>query len=239
MKSRTYRALNAPTRSFGLGKFGNIVMVAVAAAIWVYVLDVPHQHSFTPLPAANSSSTPRAIRMREFEALFEGATPLAELARRGQYTVVEVYTDDCIVCREFEEAFAPFNSRRADVSLIRVHYPSGTNHRIRAKSDEDYRQQVEDIDSRISSYGLCTSPHLEVYGPDRKPLARDSCTSRDGTAFMRDWITHETEAESGPTYMLFVKIVLGYLILYVALLSLDAYINDNKKWWYHRFSDAD
>ena len=51
--------------------------------------------------------------------------------------------------------------------------------------------------TRMKSYGLCGTPHVEIYGPDHQALARDTCTSRSGTGFAWDWITLETGAKPG------------------------------------------
>jgi hypothetical protein len=76
--------------------------------------------------------------MLDFEALFEIDAPLSNLSRTGQYTVVEVYIDGCMWCQEFETAFGPFQSRRPDVSWVRVHDPGEMSFRFEGNSGSDH-----------------------------------------------------------------------------------------------------
>jgi hypothetical protein len=66
------------------------------------------------------------------------------------------------------------------------------NIRFSGSSAADVQRQAETYKARMESYGFCGTPHIEVYGPDRNVLAKDTCSSRAGTVFMWDWITQET-----------------------------------------------
>jgi hypothetical protein len=179
-------------RQAGLGLFGTIVVIAVAAAAAYYYFHKPHHRAFGTLPVANSSSRTHSPRMEEFNALFDGGTPLASFARPGEYTVVEVYLDVCAYCREFEKGFDAFNDRRPDVSYVRVHHPGHVSIRLSGNSREEMQRQADAYKAKMDSYGFCGTPHVEVYGPNREVLAKDTCGSRAGTVFMWDWITQET-----------------------------------------------
>jgi hypothetical protein len=179
-------------RQSGLGTLGTIFIFALAAAVAFYYFHKPRHKAIGTLPVANANTEASAPRMREFAALFEGGTRLSNFARPGEYTVVEVYLDTCVYCREFEAAFGPFNERRGDVNLVRVHHSGHMNVQVHGASLEEVHQQVDAFNKKMADYGLCGTPHVEVFGPDRNLLARDTCGSRAGTVFMWDWITQET-----------------------------------------------
>jgi hypothetical protein len=192
MASRKLREHSA-NRAAGLGLIGVIAIFAVAAAIAFYYFHKPrHRVVYDAMPVANSSSSPNSPRKAEFETLFASDTPLSSFARHGEYTVVEVYLDVCAYCREFEAGFAPFNAQRADVSFVRIHHPGHMNVHFKGHNAADMQRQAEDYKARMQSYGFCGTPHVEVYGPDRSLIAKDTCGSRAGTVFMWDWITNET-----------------------------------------------
>ncbi len=130
--------------------------------------------------------------LREFADLFNSDTSFASLATRGQYTVIEVYLDQCAYCRELEAALIPFREKRNDINLVRIHHPGSINNSIQAHSREELESQLRIMNERMASYQLCGSPHVEVYGPDKKPLAVDSCKDHEGTAYLWNWITNET-----------------------------------------------
>lgn len=179
-------------RPSGLGAISLIALIAIAVGAWYYFHRPHHKTSNTQLPAANSRSSAGHPRMAEFETLFADGTPLSSFARPGEYTVVEVYLDVCAYCRELESALGPFNDRRPDVSLVRVHHPGHMSIQLHGNSRDDMQRQAEAFNVKMQSYGFCGTPHVEVYGPDRQPLAIDTCKSRAGTIFMWDWIGTET-----------------------------------------------
>lgn len=186
MGLRNYQGPSAK-KSAGLGLLGMIVVVAIVAAVAYYFLYKPR-----PLPVANANSSPHMPRMVEFETLLADGTPFASFAQPGEYTVVEVYLDVCAYCRDLEAAFESFNDRRPDVRLVRVHHPGAIEVRFSGNSNAEIQAQAEEFDAKMRSYGLCGTPHVEVYGPDGQALATDSCGSRAGTAFIWKWITQES-----------------------------------------------
>jgi hypothetical protein len=132
------------------------------------------------------------IDQREFADLFNSDRSLASLAKLGNYTVIEVYLDQCSYCRELEAALTPFHDKRKDVTVIRVHHPGQMSSSVTANTREEMEARMKVMNERMSSYQLCGSPHVEVYGPDKKPLGVDTCKDRAGTAFLWNWMTSET-----------------------------------------------
>jgi hypothetical protein len=191
MSARRLREHGA-RRAAGLSLVATIIVIAVVAAVAFHYFHKPRHKAVGTLPAANANTSAHSPRKAEFETLFADGTSLASFARPGEYTVVEVYLDVCAYCREFEAGFDPFNDRRPDVSFVRVHHPGRMNVQIHGTSREDVQRQADAYSAKMQSYGFCGTPHVEVYGPDRSLLAKDTCGSRAGTVYMWDWITQET-----------------------------------------------
>ncbi len=178
-------------RPNSLTKIISIVAVLAAAALWYATThragNNVEQFSVPRVPGSNGT-----VEQREFADLFDHDIALSSLATAGKYTVVEIYLDQCTYCRELEAAFAPFREKRSDVDIIRVHHPGRLNNSISATSREELEEKMAAMKTRMDSYQLCGSPHVEVFGPDKKPLGLDTCKHRDGTAFLWNWIRSET-----------------------------------------------
>ena len=142
---------------------------------------VPQDHFDAPPALATRHGS--AIRPHEFAPLFMDAKPLANLARDGVYTVVEVYINTCSTCKQLEAELPAFVAHRQDVVVRRVHFPEDG---LSFSSDDS-----KAIAARIDSYHICGTPHVEIYGPDREPLHRDNCGAKDGLNYLRAWIAAE------------------------------------------------
>lgn len=127
------------------------------------------------------------IHRVEFMTLFDQKRPFSAIAADNYYTVVEVYLDSCAICKRLEQGFEPFLKQRQDVMIKRVHFPeSGMNFSISSQ------QEADELQSRIESYRVCGTPHVEIYGPDQQLVSADDCVSKQGTNFLRLWISAET-----------------------------------------------
>ena len=156
-----------------------------------------------------SKRTANAIQTYEFTELFDQNTPTSRLARKGYYTVVEGYIDSCTICKALEADFRPFLHNRPDVLIHRVHFPeNGVSQSFNGSSQQELNRQMDNYYDRLGSYrfnhvektstayrlSTCGTPHIEIYGPDRKLIAADNCTeknSKAGLAFIRKWIKAE------------------------------------------------
>lgn len=148
--------------------------------------------TFRPAPIAIDGSSKAEIMRREFTEMFESDTALDTLAIEGRFTIVEVYLDDCAYCRELEAALGPLGEKRPDIVVARIHHSGRTHMDVTGATKEEVMKKVERLNARMNSYGLCGTPHVEVYGPDRQPLGKDRCGDRAGTAFLWSWIATET-----------------------------------------------
>ena len=169
-----------------------LLVVLIAGAVNLYLnhrnATPVYKHVSLPILAdANKTS-----EQFEFNDLFDRDTTLSNLATPGHYTVVEVYLDQCTYCRELESALVKFQDQRKDVDVVRVHHPGHMSANVRASTREELNQKMQALNDKMSSYQLCGSPHVEVYGPDKQALGLDTCKSRGGTAFIWNWITSET-----------------------------------------------
>jgi hypothetical protein len=168
-----------------------LFVLAVTAVSFVYKSS-RHHDNFKPSVVPVVGNATNSADQREFADLFNSDTSFASLATRGQYTVVEVYLDQCAYCRELEAALEPFQEKRGDIHLVRVHHPGTMGNSIHASSREEMEAQVKLMNARMTSYQLCGSPHVEVYDADKKPLGVDTCQDRAGTEFLWKWISTET-----------------------------------------------
>jgi len=142
-----------------------------------------------PPPADEREGAP--IRRTEFRNLLDRRQPLSELAVAGQYTVVEVYLDSCAICRRLESGFQAFTDKRRDVTIRRVHFPEdGLQIEVSGATQQEMEANARSIQTLMDS--ICGTPHVEVYGPDRQPIARDLCGDKSGTEYLRGWIAAET-----------------------------------------------
>jgi len=139
-----------------------------------------------------------ASKTVEFKTLLDRKQTLDRLAKQGYYTVVEVYLDSCPLCRRLESGFKPFLAKRQDVYIRRVHFSAGgLQFSFDGSTQAEVQAQVTAANNLMQSYSLCGTPHVLVFGPDKKALAADSCSSRDGTRFLQSWINTETGSLPG------------------------------------------
>ena len=51
---------------------------------------------------------------------------------------------------------------------------------------------MNDLQSRIESYRVCGTPHIEIYAPDGTLVSADNYSKKQGGDFLRRWISTET-----------------------------------------------
>ena len=164
----------------------NLIWIIVGAAI-VYYLYGGANPDFAVPQQTPSVRQNNGISQVEFMNLFHEKKSFSHLAKENYYTVVEVYLNSCSICKRLESGYNPFLDKRKDVLIKKIHFPeSGINFTISSQ------QEAEDIQSRIESYKVCGTPHVEIYGPDKNLISADDCGSKRGTDFLRSWISTET-----------------------------------------------
>lgn len=133
----------------------------------------------------------------------------AGLARKGYYTIIEGYIDTCPICKRLEADFTPFLQQRPDVLIRRVHFPeNGAGQSFNGNSQAEINRQMSAYMERLGKYrfnhvvktadayqiSTCGTPHIEIYGPDKKLIAADLCADKNdksGLAFLKKWLKTE------------------------------------------------
>lgn len=164
----------------------NLIWFVIGAFVLYYFYDGGFSNFVVP-QHAQSRSSGNGIEQVKFMTLFDQKKSFSSLANDKHYTVLEVYLNTCSICKRLEKGFEPFVKNRQDVIIQRVHFPeSGMNFTITSQ------QEAEEIQNRIESYQVCGTPHVEIYGPGGTLISADRCGSKEGTKFLRHWISAET-----------------------------------------------
>ena len=158
--------------------------------------NAPNVKTSPSLPVASDRTLAPLTEFVEFMELFDRDKSLSSLARAGQYTVVELYLDVCAYCRALEAALPDFIKKRPDVGIVRVHHPGQINISVTGSSEASFRQNAEALQAKMTRYAMCGTPHVEIYGPDKQPVAVDTCDKRTGTNYVWNWISKETGVRS-------------------------------------------
>ena len=184
----------------------NIFFIIVAFVIGAFLLDIIGSGAgFTnpPTAAGSREGNIKKIKKYEYLDLFEKAKPTSKLAVKDHYTVIEGYIDTCSICKKLESKFTPFLSKRKDVVIRKIHFPE-SGARFSFNSLEEQIEHLERmsiynfnhvvINEDSASFRNCGTPHIEIYGPDKKLIATDICGEKNlktGLAFINNWIKSE------------------------------------------------
>lgn len=164
----------------------NLIWIIIAVVTGFYLVNRTDSGFAVPQQTAKLRSH-NGIEQIEFLSLFDNKKSFPQIASNEHYTVVEVYLDSCSICKRLEKGFRPFLDKRKDVVIKRIHFPeSGINFTFTSQ------QEADEIQARMESYRVCGTPHIEIYGPDKNLIAGDICGSKQGTNFLRQWISAET-----------------------------------------------
>jgi len=185
-----------------------IIIIAIIASAIYYQGNDPAAGFVMPVAAAGQR-TGSGIKKYEFTELFDQNKTFSKLAKKDYYTVIEGYIDTCTVCKRLESDFPGFLKQRKDVIIRKVHFPEGAvSQSFIGRSQEEMMQQMDDYYKRLGRYNFhhvvkteteyqlttCGTPHVEIYGPDKKLIASDKCGEKNlkkGLNFLRTWIKKE------------------------------------------------
>ncbi len=115
-----------------------------------------------------------------------GAT-FADLARPGVYTLIVVSSDRCPPCQKLEKRLPAFLSARPDVVVMTVDLPSSFS----AGSEQEAQKMMASMQARNGRYNVGSTPHVEIFDPSGKPIARDDGSDKDGYELLQEWIAAE------------------------------------------------
>lgn len=148
----------------------------------------------------------------EFDRLLAAETRFEDLAHAGYYTIIEGYTDSCGACRALEKRLPALLAARGDVVLRRVRFSEHGGRKFEARDAAGMRAQVQAYAEQLGAYrsfsvemgedgpriGTCGTPHIEIYGPDGRLMAGDSCDDvrvrKTGLGFLRRWLAAQTSS---------------------------------------------
>lgn len=185
-----------------------IIIVIIASAIYYQGDDL--LAGFVKPVAVAGQRTGSGIKKYEFTELFDQNKTFSKLAKKDYYTVIEGYIDTCTICKRLESDFPKFLKQRKDVMIRKVHFPEGgVSQSFSGSTQEEMMQQVADYHERLGRYNfnhivktdteyrlsVCGTPHVEIYGPDKKLIATDKCGEKNlktGLNYLRNWIKSES-----------------------------------------------
>ncbi len=190
----------------------NLIFIIIAIIIGaVYYQDNDSAAGFIAPAAAAGQRSGSGIMKYEFTELFEQNRVFSKLAKNNYYTVIEGYIDTCTICKKLESDFPEFLKQRKDIIIQKVHFPEGgVSQSFSGSTQEEMMQQIDDYYERLGRYSfnhvvktdaeyrlsVCGTPHVEIYGPDKKLIATDRCGEKNikaGFNFLKNWIKSEKQ----------------------------------------------
>ena len=187
-----------------------IIIIAIIAGAIYYQDNEPAAGFVIPVAAAGQRTGTRYKEVRVHRRLFDQNKTFSKLAEKDYYTVIEGYIDTCTICKKLESDFPKFLKQRKDVIIRKVHFPEGSvTQSFSGSTQEEMMKQVADYHERLGRYNfnhvvktdteyrlsVCGTPHVEIYGPDKKLIATDKCGEKNlksGLNFLRNWIKSES-----------------------------------------------
>jgi len=104
----------------------NKLFLTSAFAAAAYFMFFSGDITLENMPPVISDATSVREKNYEVDDLYDSRTSFADLAEIGSYTIVEVYTNHCLVCKELETKFPSLLSQREDFVIRRVRLHSGS-----------------------------------------------------------------------------------------------------------------
>lgn len=155
-----------------------------------------------PQMASFDNTNIQRMQQHEFQDLFDDHTLTSNLAVAGKYTVVEGYLDSCGICKTLEQKFPAFLEARKDVVIRKVRFEESNSISFTSREHLEnyvermnmYRSNNFVIEGDNASFNTCGTPHIEIYGPDKRIVAADLCSNqmdKSGLAYLNEWIAME------------------------------------------------
>ena len=111
------------------------------------------------------------------------------LAEIGSYTIVEVYTNHCLVCKELETKFPSLLSQREDFVIRRVRLHSGS---ISFSTNEEMLEWRARQDAMQEFYNYYGTPHIEIFDASGNAIAVDDGSNKAGFNTLKSWLGWQT-----------------------------------------------
>lgn len=159
-------------------------LAIVALAIWAYFYYFQDNIEITNLPTLASFSGER-IESFEVDDLFDSRKGFHQLAEKGVYTIVEVYSDDCATCRKIESKFPALLSAREDIIIRRVRLFSGAISFSTLAEQQTWQAKQNAMQDFYGYYG---TPHIEIYDENGDTLVKDEGRKKPGLQVLKQWL---------------------------------------------------
>jgi thioredoxin-related protein len=129
-------------------------------------------------------------RMAEttLEAVYDAGASFEQLARPGGYTVIDVTAEHCAPCKQLDERWSSFLTKRPDVAVLKVTAFSG---QISFSSVEEGDRWAERQDAMRDAYDVASTPHIVIFDGDGEVVAADDGSDKAGLELLRAWMDAE------------------------------------------------
>lgn len=160
-----------------------LLLIALAAGAYFMFFSGNVTLENMPPVIADSNS----VREKNYEAddLFDSRTSFADLAEPGAYTIVEVYTDLCVICKELETKFPSLLSQRKDFVIRRVRLHAGAISFSTTEEMQEWRARGDAMQEFFNYYG---TPHIEIFDANGNPIAIDDGSNKAGFNTLKSWL---------------------------------------------------
>lgn len=166
----------------------NLLLISLAAA--AYFMFFSENVSLQDMPPVIADAT--SVREKSYEAndLYDSKTGLKDLAEIGSYTIVEVYTDICVVCKALEAKFPSLLSQREDFVIRRVRVEAGA---FSFATTEESTAWLARRAAMAKFFNYQGTPHIEIFDATGNAIALDDTSStKAGFNTLKTWLNWQT-----------------------------------------------
>lgn len=162
----------------------SIFPLLVLAAAAYFFLSAPPINT-AALPAPLGVSAPEQMTYLDIDELYDDRTTLAELAEPGYYTVIEIYSEHCGICKRLTKRYPGLIDEREDFNIKRVQVFSGS---IQFATQQEANVFFDRQDAIRDFYNFYGTPHIEIYDDKGNVIAKDEGGNKPGFATLRHWL---------------------------------------------------
>lgn len=164
-----------------------LLLISLAAA--VYFTFFSGNVALKNMPPVIADSTSARERNYEGNDLFDSRTELKDLAEIGSYTIVEIYTDICVVCKALEAKFPSLLSQREDFVIRRVRLEAGS---FSFSTKEEADEWMARGAAMQKFFNYSGTPHIEIFDATGNAIALDDGSNKAGFNTLKTWLDWQT-----------------------------------------------
>lgn len=167
----------------------NLLLISLAAA--VYFMFFSGNVALSDMPPVIADAT--SVREKNYEGndLYDSRTSLKDLAEIGSYTIVEIYTDICVVCKALEAKFPALLSQREDFVIRRVRLEAGSfsfSSTVAAEAEAEAKKWMAREDAMQEFFNYYGTPHIEIFDDKGNAIAVDDGSDKTGFNTLKTWL---------------------------------------------------